>query len=472
MSRLADFITKLSSSQHLRFRSYLDSPYFTPDKRLLQLYDLLKNQPPEVWDKRQLFEAIFPEEDFHPDRINNFFSYLTRAAENFLGQEAWEQHPFYPAYFKLQGARQMGLNRSFGYQLRRLDSTATSSDDYFRQYLISDESDMFFMQKASREKDQSLGQKLSALHLFYLTAMLRSACEWLSRKNVIGNDEQPAELIASIPFLLSQAAYYETIPQVHIYHHILLTLTEPENESHFATLKAALASHALPPEVQKPMYQFAQNYCIFQVNRGNSAYLVSLFDLYDEMSQRNLLFHEGYISPGDVKNIVALGARLGKYEWANRFLLSVTDKISPAYRDAVLSYNKAYLHYSASRLRDALRILASLDYPDLYYDLGARTLLLRIYYEMEDYEGLESQIQAFEAYLRRQKTLSLYQREAYRNLLYFTRKLSRIRAEVAFQAPSVSKKRFTAFLRKLHTVTSVMARDWLIAQTEIIKQGR
>lgn len=470
MVRLAEFVKKLPEDAHLRFRKYLDSPYFFSDKRLLQLYDLLKKNAPEEWDKTSLFAALFPGETFRSDRINNFFSYLTRAAENFLGQEAYENHASYPVYFKLQGSRQMGLNRSFGHILHREQHHLVIAEDLFNEYLISDESDLFFLQQASREENKSLDRKLSALHKFYLAAMLRTTCEWLSRNNVIGGKKQPQELSSSLPYLLNQAPLYFDIPGIRIYYYILLTLTEPDTTSHYQNLRESLGKEDIHPHSLKPMYQFAQNYCIFQVNRGNTGFLQSLFDLYNEMMLRNLLLNDGQILPGDVKNIVALGARLEKYEWADEFLQNIADHIIPSYREAVLSYNQAYLFYSRKKLREAQRLLALIEYPDLFYALGARTLLLKIYYELEDQEGFEALILAFEAYLRRQRLLSAYQREAYHNLLRYARKLSRLRIDAAIQTPSIFKRRLNTYLEKLQKTPSVMGLDWLIQQATVLQK--
>ncbi|MEZ4775247.1 MAG: hypothetical protein R3D00_18830 [Bacteroidia bacterium] len=471
MKRLAEFVHKVPEDVHLRFRKYLDSPYFFSDKRLLYLYDLLAEDKPENWDKPRLFAALFPGELYNADRINNFFSYLTRAAENFIGQEAWEKHPFYASFFKLQGARQMGLNRSFEHILKRENHQTSIAEDFYCEYLLADESDLFFLQKASREDNKSLDQKLASLHKFYLAAMLRTSCEWLSRNNVIGGSEQPPELSSSLPFLLEQAPLYFHIPGISIYYYILLTLTEPDTISHYHNLRESLGRESIHPEALKPMYQFAQNYCIFQVNRGNTVFLQSLFDLYDEMMKRNLLLNDGQISPGDVKNIVALGARLEKYEWADEFLLNIAQHIIPSYREAVLSYNQAYLLYSRKKLREAQRLLAFIEYPDLFYALGARTLLLKIYYELEDHEGFESLSQAFEAYLRRQRLLSTYQREAYHNLLRYAKKLSRLRTDAAIQTPSIFKRRLNTYLEKLQKAASVMGLDWLIQQATILKES-
>ena len=52
-------------------------------------------------------------------------------------------------------------------------------------------------------------------------------------------------------------------------------------------------------------------------------------------------------------------------------------------------------------------------------------MLLRIYFELGEYDALESLLDSFATYLRRQQDLG-YHREHYRNLIHFVRRLLNI----------------------------------------------
>lgn len=54
--------------------------------------------------------------------------------------------------------------------------------------------------------------------------------------------------------------------------------------------------------------------------------------------------------------------------------------------------------------------------------MGARTLLLKIYYELSEFDLLQNHLDAFGSYLRRKNGLG-YHRTNYRNLIKYTNRL-------------------------------------------------
>jgi hypothetical protein len=62
---------------------------------------------------------------------------------------------------------------------------------------------------------------------------------------------------------------------------------------------------------------------------------------------------------------------------------------------------------------------------DLHTSLDPRSMLLRIYYEKNFLDALESLLDSFQIYIKRQKKLG-YQGENYLNFIRFTRQLLRI----------------------------------------------
>ena len=74
-----------------------------------------------------------------------------------------------------------------------------------------------------------------------------------------------------------------------------------------------------------------------------------------------------------------------------------------------------------------LRLLVLLEFEDVYYYLGTKTLLLKIYFELEEETALISLFHSFAASLRRNKLVSGYQRKIHLNLIRFTRKLVDLR---------------------------------------------
>jgi hypothetical protein len=227
---------------------------------------------------------------------------------------------------------------------------------------------------------------------------------------------------------------------------------------------------SIPANERKSMYQYAQNYCTRQINSGNTAYLRELFGLYDEMIRQDLLYHEGALGAGDAKNIVSLGIRLEEYDWTEQFLESQTDRFHPALREAIMAYNRAHIAYARGSLRGALRLLRAVEFDDLYYDLGAKTLLLKIYYDLDDLEGLESLLHAFSTSLRRNKHISTYQLTVHKNLIRYTQKANKLRHRKRLIGAQAFRKQAAALEAAIHTTREITNIGWLLEKVAALRQ--
>jgi len=82
-------------------------------------------------------------------------------------------------------------------------------------------------------------------------------------------------------------------------------------------------------------------------------------------------------------------------------------------------------------------------------------MLLRSYFEMKEWDALESLLQSFGAYLRRQKNLG-YHRTTNEHLILFTKKLMELdRCDAAA---------VDALRTEIATAPEVAEREWLVAQ--------
>jgi hypothetical protein len=71
-----------------------------------------------------------------------------------------------------------------------------------------------------------------------------------------------------------------------------------------------------------------------------------------------------------------------------------------------LNYNLANLYYENGEQRKALRSLNIINISDVFDNLDARVLLIKVYFDQHDYEGAYTSIVAARAYVKRVTALS------------------------------------------------------------------
>src|SRR5690606_32342485 len=178
------------------------------------------------------------------------------------------------------------------------------------------------------------------------------------------------------------------------------------------------------PKEARDMYAYAQNYCIKQVNSGNMKFLTDLFQLYKMTLETGIIFSDKYLSPWSYKNITSVALRLKEYEWAEYFVEQYKERVEPSFRKNAYAYNMASIFFDNGKFDKALELLRHVDFSDVYYSLDSKAMMLRIYYELKEKNPLNSLLDSFRVFLKRNKQVSEYQRTLYLNLIKHVREAS------------------------------------------------
>ena len=70
-----------------------------------------------------------------------------------------------------------------------------------------------------------------------------------------------------------------------------------------------------------------------------------------------------------------------------------------------------------------MKLLQQVEFTNIFYHINAKNLLLRIFYETEDYDGIRYLTQAFTALLKRNQRVPKYQIQAEQNFIKLIKKL-------------------------------------------------
>ena len=248
---------------------------------------------------------------------------------------------------------------------------------------------------------------------------------------------------------------YEEYPSITIYYQILMTFTDTDTEVHFEELKRLLDEHTtkFPPDEARDMYAYAQNFAIRKINAGEKRYLREYFDLSKAALEKKLLMVDGDLSPWTFKNLVIAALRVGEFNWAEQFIKNYKNRLNEKFRSNAYNYNQGALLFFKGQYGDALRLINQVEYTDIFYALDTRTMQIKIYYQLDEWDPMQSAIEAFKVYLRRNKTLSENVKLLYNNFLKYTDKLSRLTKR--------DKPKLTELKQKIEETKQIADLGWL-----------
>lgn len=414
------------------------------------------------FEAERLFQAAYPGNAFDNKQLRHVMSYLLEVVRQYLAFTEWQSDKAEQQRCLVRALRNRGFDKLFEKEWHRADLTTEENPVrdaryHFRRYQLHEEN----LERAARhERSARLNfQPLpDELTHFYVSEMLRHACTAQMHQAVAGQ----AYRMDLLKVILEAAGQEEMlqIPAVAVYYYAYRMLESPDAAEPFERFKALLEEHGqrFTREEMRGLYLMAINGCIRRMNAGQRTYIREAFDLYKIALERDFLTENGILSGFTYKNILRVGVALGEHQWAEQFLEQHRTALHPRERDNLYRYNLAYLRFQQHDYARAMPLLQQVELDDPLNNLDARRMLLRSYFELGEWEALESLLQSFSAYLRRQKNLG-YHRTTNENLIVFTKKL--------LELNRADPKAVAALRDEIDAKPDVAERAWLLEQTGV-----
>jgi hypothetical protein len=435
-SKLIQLLKTLSKKELKEFQQFTNSEFFNKNSQLIKFLDFLlqyqQDFDSELLDKEVFFANHYIGETYEEQKFRYLLSDLTILLENYIAFVEYKKNDFQQKYFLLQGLNKRNQDKYFLQDLeeiKKLNSKNTLRDSnyYFNQHNINEISYDFTSEKRNRSFDTSLQDVIDNLEITYLAKGFKYYCEMINRRNILQVSYNLSFFDQMVKYL--QNGMFDDVPAVQIYRLIYITLTNHHDQENYKALLGALEKNGklFSQREQRGMYVFAQNYCIKRINQGEPAALEEIFDLYKKMVEHSLIYEGNYVSQPDFKNIVTTGLRLGEVDWVNGFIEEYKSKLNPEFSENAFTYSMAWIHFNKKEYDKALRMLLKVEFNDVYYHLDSKSLLMKVYFEMNEYDAFFSLVDAFKIYLRRNKFISDFQRETYHNFILLINKLMKIK---------------------------------------------
>ena len=457
-----------------RLNEFVHSPYFNKHRPTQRLCAYLSGLHPhftkQQLQKERVFGQVFPGKKFKASELAVISTYLTRLYLKFLQLEGafttgfWEQKQQLLAQMRQRDA--LGLYPAI-YEENKTNWAACSSGGNAQIQLrncaeLANELDKAALSLGKYE-DQFLANRQTILDAAYLCEKLHDACELLQRSKLLAAAPPDDPLLKNlVAFLGQHVERWRSFPTVGIYLKLYLLLKSSDAKQYHPTLANVMAQREkLTFADQQVIFNYLQNFCIEQINKGNGDFLEELFRLYMVQLEEQLFFEGGYLPQWHYKNIVTTGLRLGQTDWVRSFIEEYRQHLNPEVADNAYRYNLAAWHYHQGQPQQVMGLLFQVEYTDLRYNLDAKSLLLRTYYDLEEEEALLALTDAFRQYLKRSKNLSDFQKKGYYNLLKFTRRAFRLKVNQGITRQDRWNRSLEKLVKDLKVADTVFNRSWL-----------
>ncbi len=440
--KLMTLLRSFSGYELQRFGKYLQSPYFNESEDLVKLFELLaeefyepKNEAEKdnLAKKQAIWKSLYGEKTYNDGHIRRLFSELIRHVQSYLALERFRKEPIQEQLLLLEILNEPDFDLHFAGVVRQsiiLLEKMGLRDGNFHYYKSLLEEHLYqFTEKSDRSPEMLRSLENADFHLdcYYVSRKLRHYCDALGYRNFLSIEENinlPPDFLHWL-----ERSKYLTEPIVNAYFLVTQMFLYPDEEKFYDELKKLLKENQsfFRQGELKSLYIHLINYCIdTKINKGRIKFFEELFGIYDVMLNCNILTEKGVIDPQHYKLIISVGLQVKKFDWVENFIQGYTEKLPPEEQVNARIYNLAKVHFQQQHYEKVIELLREVEYQNLTYALGGKLMLLKTYYELNEYLALDSLIDSFRIYLRRNKLISKEVRQQYFNVLRFVKKLSAV----------------------------------------------
>lgn len=459
--KLLKLLGSLTKREFSRFGKFVASPYFNENESVVKLYKVIDKKlnanDISTIEKSDVWQEVFPKKKYKDIEMRRLCSDLTQLAELFLSIESLKKSGADQYFMTLKGLKEKSLYQHFNNKIKTKKRTSkdNSLDFYYDQMRIEILKHEF--EDIISPQNNSLAYLSTAnrhLDVYYWIQKLKFSCSALSYKSVRVLNVEIEITTAALQQLTTQ--YFFNNPVIQIYYKTVCLLQRKESEQTLSDLLELLLKHEeiFPAKELRQVYFYIQNFCAAEINNGKSSYLTKLFDVYRIMIERGILPGKETLKPGVYKNILTLGLLVQEFRWVEDFIQKYTSRLPVEHQDNALNYNLAKVYFYKKDYEKVIEQLREVEYRSLIYALGGKLLLMRTYFELKETRPLDSLIDSFRIYLRRNKLISKDVRQQYLNSLRFTKKLANV-------AP-YDKKGLQKVKEQIIKCKALAAKQWLL----------
>lgn len=464
-SVLLEILRSFNRKEVRDLRKWLQSPAHNQRSDVIQLFDFLietLNKDKALPEKEQAWRHVFPKEPYDDARMRQTMYFLLKNIEEFLVFADYTSDPV---------KTQISLTKI--YLQRKLDKAYRQASRLSREYLEKQplRNSYFLLQRTLLELEENnhwdtsqnvafnLQETSDALEKLFLAEKMRISYAMQAHQKVYQTANYNLGMLDLIlPYVGSKQMLEE--PSIAVYYYAYLTLLNPQEEKYFDELVKLIekVGELFEPSEARTLYIAAINYCVPKINQGQLEFARRAFMLYQIGLETEILIENNQISRYTFGNAVAFALKIGEFDWAYQFIEKFQHLLDEKQRNSVVNFNLSRLYFEKGDYDQAQRLLTRFEYDDMLFNIIAKTMLLKIYYEISELDAFESLLESLRIYLKRKEALDPTRKTAYKNMISLMKKLLNLNP--------YSKTQKERLYKLVQETQPLMERDWLLRWLE------
>jgi len=431
------FLRKLSTKEIEGLESFVQNPCFNVNKDVIQLFKYLERFAPHFDDEslnaENAFKAIYPGKIFNKATLNGLMNKLFSVIKKFISALQNTSNQVEVEINTLIFCKKRYSER-FEKQLNRIRHLLDKKEKgrMLYHYIATLEHESCEYQ-AVNEKHVNYTAFSEALDKFYWFSKLPLFAEMLNYKLITANNGYSlSELDIYLRFV--EEAGYTQVPLIQLWHYLINVFKNIIDKVPVTLEDYHKFKDLFFENIDDLHTNDKRNLCIYLRNIirfssfEDADYYREEFEIDRFSLEKGLIFFYNYLRELSVKNIVNSAIRVGEIQWAKEFLDKYKDLFRRRFAADLLAYCKAVINFYEGKYDEARALFTSIkEYNNVFFEIEKRIKLVQIYYETEEVDLLDGEINKLRVYIhRKQDDIGDMFAQSYLNFAKYIKKISGI----------------------------------------------
>jgi len=457
-SKLLEVFKKFDETKINNFSQYINIYKSKRENATIKLFELIHSEFPNFeskkLEKNRAHKYLFSAKSYDEKRMLNIMSDLLKMTEEFIAFLYAKNNQLENQFYLLQFYLENDLTKFF-------DATYKQTQEVIEK--MPEDMDLL-----------AFKYKLEWINLHYRLKYNSRYANYNDAQKIL-ND-----------FTVSQQYKLDTLCYTNLYHDILKEKELGSLSKFYKTLHELIVEQndAVYFQNKKDIFENSSyisknelklivtiiiDHCIKKINQKESYFNNELLVWYDFLEEQNIILEaNNTISAAIVKNYISIATHDKQFDRAIHFIERFQSFLDENEREDVYNYNKANILFHQHKLEDALVLLNTAKYKDIFYKIDSKRLYIKLYFELSKenekryFDVMDSTINAFRKYVYTTKEITEQFRERNKNFYKYISKLVNL--------PTNEKAKLIALQDEINKDFACSDKDWLLNKiAEIVK---
>ncbi|MBN8569302.1 MAG: hypothetical protein J0M18_06695 [Ignavibacteria bacterium] len=476
-----DILTTFSPEEVNNFRYFITSPYFNKRKKIVELFDIIKEYYPffnnDDFTREKIFAKFYPKEPYNYGKINEALSYLYKLSTLYLKQVAFEKNTIFPESIFREELRKRSLKNIFNLFTVKTKSRFSLQKEVDSNMFLSEYNNqietinylIMFSKNNKPEKVKELVDEVNnaivTLTNFYvseITSLSASNYNYslaFSGKNFnIFNSILKAGIISKLFEIVKPLNKYDFYVQLlNCYFEAINDINDSDKYYSYKSKFFEYQKHMSSDDLE---YHFAclVSYCLIKkrIPDFKDTFTKEYLNLYEEMLRKKLFLNSksDFLLKEQYVNML-INYEAVKDNEKIKWLMEYIKFTHPDVREDLRSLSKAYYYFLSHSYNKTLEITKKINFKNKVIDEKVIGLEIKSLYEMGKYVECEEKIMLFKKQIRNN---SLIDKSRIQSILVFLKSTSKL-----ISLRQKSETHDASYLKnQLDKTESIPSKEWLI----------